>query len=309
MNHSLRQPDFFVVGAPKAGTTALCHYLSEHEMIFLSDPKELYFWARDLPGQVRHGGCGTLDSYLAKFEDAGPLHRICGEGSTHYLTSEVAIRDIMSFNSAAKIIAMLRNPIELVHAYHGELVFNFMETELDFETAWHSMDRRVAAGDLPGRCPSTHNIDYKRFALFEPQLRRLWDLVPEDQRLLLVFDDLKSDARNLYQTTLEFLGVPDDNRQHFEVVYASREHRFEGFMRFIRLPPAQVQRPVAWAHQTWKNIVPSALRSKVRGTLQEPRRRPDLSPSFRAELADYFREDVLRTSEMIGRDLTHWLDV
>lgn len=151
----MSDPNFFIVGAPKTGTTALCQYLSDHENIFLSEPKELFFWNTDFPGQVAHGRCKNLESYLKKFADARPAHKAVGEGSTHYFVSETAIRNLMTFNPKARVIAMLRNPIDVAYAYHGELVFNFMETEKDFETAWRNQAARVAAGECPGPLPLT----------------------------------------------------------------------------------------------------------------------------------------------------------
>lgn len=165
----MSDPNFFIVGAPKTGTTALCQYLSDHENIFLSEPKELFFWNTDFPGQVAHGRCKNLESYLKKFADARPAHKAVGEGSTHYFVSETAIRNLMTFNPKARVIAMLRNPIDVAYAYHGELVFNFMETEKDFETAWRNQAARVAAGECPGRCPSPHNLAYADFASYAPQ--------------------------------------------------------------------------------------------------------------------------------------------
>jgi hypothetical protein len=308
MTSSTEIPNFFVIGAPKCGTTALCQYLADHDKIFISDPKEIFYWNKDFPGQVSHGGCTSLRDYLNRFSSSQSTHTAVGEGSTHYLTSSVAIEEILRFNPKAKFIAMIRNPIEVVYAYHGELVFNFMEDETDFEVAWKNQKQRVAKGLTPLRCPSPHNLEYARFALYYPQLKRLIDLVPAEQRLILVFDDLKNDVKKVYQETLAFLDVEDDGRDSFKVVYAARKHRFEKLMKFIKSPPPAFAKPMKFVNYTWKNLLPSPLRAKIRSLSQKPNPRPKLDHNFKCELSDFFAEDLQKTSELLGRDLSHWLE-
>ena len=106
------RPSFFLVGAPKCGTTSLCHYLRQHPEIFIPEPnKELNFFASDLE-LPRH--FATENEYLGAF--ACTVKPRCGEGSTWYLYSSTAAREIRDFNRHAKIIISVRNPIDMVSA-------------------------------------------------------------------------------------------------------------------------------------------------------------------------------------------------
>jgi len=95
----LKQPSFFIVGAPKSGTTALCKYLNRHPQIFIPAEKELRYFNSNDP-------VFTLEKYLNFFRDGQEM--ICGEGTPLYLMSETAAARIYEFNPEAKIIIMLR---------------------------------------------------------------------------------------------------------------------------------------------------------------------------------------------------------
>ena len=127
------KPNFFIVGAPKCGTTALYEYLRPHPHIFMSKVKEPHFFANDLG---TYPFIKTLEEYTRLFTDSNEQHVRVGEASVYYLRSATAIANIHQFNPHAKIIAMFRNPVEMVHALHSQLLYVSEESESDFETAW-----------------------------------------------------------------------------------------------------------------------------------------------------------------------------
>ena len=93
----MRQPNLFIIGAPKCATSSLATYLAEHPAVFLSTPKEPFFWSEDYPELRNRFGMNSLDAYMKLFEPADG-ESIIAEGSTNYLRSEVAVRNIMEFN-------------------------------------------------------------------------------------------------------------------------------------------------------------------------------------------------------------------
>ncbi|MGC2374989.1 MAG: sulfotransferase, partial [Solirubrobacteraceae bacterium] len=138
-----RVPDFFIVGHPKCGTTALYEMLRRHPQIFMPELKEPRFFdedlrARFLPGAPDRGAPptipGTLEQYLSLFERATPEQR-AGEASPSYLMSSVAARAIARAQPAARIIAILREPVSFLRSLQLELVQNHIERERDFRTA------------------------------------------------------------------------------------------------------------------------------------------------------------------------------
>src|SRR5688572_20204409 len=106
-------PDFFVVGAPRSGTTALCNYLRTHPELFISSPKEPTYFGRDLvPKRFP-----SLESYLELFANTGKSKR-AGDGSVAYLASDYAAEEIHRFNPHASIVMILRDPVEMMHSLH-----------------------------------------------------------------------------------------------------------------------------------------------------------------------------------------------
>ena len=110
-----RVPDFFIIGAPKSGTTSLSEYLRAHPGIFFSQPKEPFFYSEDYthPGRISRRG-----DYLALFAGAPP-GALLGEGSTWYLRSAVAVPRILQDNPDARFIVMLREPLAMLRSLHA----------------------------------------------------------------------------------------------------------------------------------------------------------------------------------------------
>jgi Sulfotransferase domain len=145
------KPDFFIVGAARCGTTALFDYLAAHPAVFLPVPerKEPNYFCTDLS---TYGGVATLTEYEALFSPAPP-HALTGEASVLYLYSKVAIGRIMAHNVDAKIIVMLRNPIEAARSMHAFWWSNKLEDVGDFEQAWRLQGPRLERRRLPPRWP------------------------------------------------------------------------------------------------------------------------------------------------------------
>src|ERR1700722_6309017 len=110
---SARPPDFFIVGQPKSGTTALYEALREHPQLYLPSLKEPAFLASDLLAGVRgpavRGRPRTLEDYLSLFAEAKPEQRV-GEATSLYLWSRTAATHIAEIQPRARIIAILREP-------------------------------------------------------------------------------------------------------------------------------------------------------------------------------------------------------
>lgn len=102
-------PTFLIVGAPKAGTTSLYHYLRSHPDVFMSEAKEPHYFSYAGEGQPAWG-MRSLDAYEALF-DSVHGERATGEASTWYLYSETAAEEIYRALPNTQIIILLRNPI------------------------------------------------------------------------------------------------------------------------------------------------------------------------------------------------------
>lgn len=303
-------PNFFIVGAPKCGTTALHQYLGEHPSIFMSNPKEPCYWATDFPNAKRGSfvNMETLEDYLYLFATAQPEHRWLGESSTFYLYSKDAIKNILAFSPKAKFLAMVRNPIDLVFSLHSQMVYGFGEDEKDFEKAWDLQDLRLKSQRIPAGCYVPEMLQYRNVGRLGQQVQRLINLVPEEQRLVLMFEDFASAPQATYLKVLNFLGLPDDGRQLFEPVNEKRSHKFPWLSRLIRKPPASLFAPMNMVRR-FVNSTGARASKWIKATLtsEEPKR--TMSHKMRMRLVNEFSEDVQLLSDLLNKDLQHWLKV
>ena len=165
----MRRPDLFIVGAPKCGTTALNEYLRAHPDIYIPLVKELHFFGQDLT--FRFTPRISEREYLQLFVPGRAASRL-GEASVRYLQSRTAAREIRAFSPTAHIIAMLRNPVDMMHAMHSELCFSGMEDILSFEAALDAEEARMRGERIPPGTNVPEMLYYRTSARFTEQLER-----------------------------------------------------------------------------------------------------------------------------------------
>jgi hypothetical protein len=299
----MKKPSFFIVGAPKCGTTALSEYLRTHPYIFLSDPKEPRYFAEDMDA---HRYVRTLDDYLALFADATPQQRMLGEASVDYLYSDVALRRIRAFNPEAKIIALVRNPVDMVTSLHRQLLFAQFEDEPDFGRAWQLQAERKQGRHVPSLCRAPAYLQYADACKLGAQVERLLRIFPTEQVKIILLDDLATDTAAVYRNVLGFLGLPDDGKLRFERVNEAKQVRFPPLARAIAsMKPMGMACAMKVRSVTGLNVIP--LLKRLISINEEKAMKQELSPALRQELIDAFRADVELLSHLLHRDLSHWL--
>ena len=299
-----RKPNFFIVGAPKCGTTALYEYLRTHPNIYMSPVKEPHFFAKDLGTYPR---IKTLPDYEGLFAASTPQHLRVGEASVYYLRSAVAIQNIRQFNPEAKIIAMFRNPVEMVHSLHSQLLYVAEENVSNFETAWRLQQRRASGMDIPPRSRGAFLLQYAEFARFGTQAERLVSTFPAAQVKLILYDDFTSSPKRVYDEVIEFLNLPDDHRSDFPRINENKRARLDWLRSLYRKPPPLLRGTVRGLKRVVGVGTLTALAGKVLALNTTKERRPPLEPAFRAELAAAFKDEVERLGRLLNRDLSHWV--
>ncbi len=299
-----RRPDFFILGAPKCGTTALSEYLRQHPRVFVSTPKEPHYFCDDFdyyyaPGQR------TEEHYLRLFDGAADDDLAVGEASVWYLYSVTAARNIMEFDPAARVIVMVRNPVELVPSLHSQLRYMLDESEPDPEAAWDMQEARRRGEHLPSTVRVPEFLQYGEAAKLGAQVRRVLEVVPREQVKVLVMDDLRADAGAVYRDALAFLGVPDDGRTEFPRVNENKVHQSAAVARFTQRPPSALV-SVARGVKRVTGVERLGVLDRVRRGNRQVTRREEISPEFAQRLRDHFRDDVAELGELIGRDLGAW---
>jgi hypothetical protein len=298
-------PNTYILGAPKCGTTAMARYLSEHPGIFFSKLKEPGYWATDFGWLAERNGLRSLEDYLALFAEASAQQPVVGEASTMYLSSATAAANILAVAPDAKFIVMLRDPVEVAHAYHMQKLLMFHEDVSDFETAWRLQETRRRGERVPANCPGPVMLQYGEIAGFGPQVRRLLEVVPRDVIRFIRYDTFKADTAATYASTLEFLGIEHDGRSEFPVVGPARDYRFPLVARLFHDPPQLVRAPVrALRRHLILKRYPAV--EALRQRMFKPRRREKMDPRFHAELREFFAPHVRELEQLLGWDLSDW---
>ncbi len=298
------RPNFFIVGAPKCGTTALYEYLRPHPNVFMPEVKEPHFFAKDLGTYPR---IKTDEEYAGLFAAATDQHLRIGEASVYYLRSSVAIPNIRQFNPEAKIIAMFRNPVDMVASMHAQLLYWSEETVADFEEAWRLQDRRRQGHDIPRRSRGAFLLQYGEVGRFGTQVQRLLATFPRSQVKLILYDDFAASPQAVYDDVIAFLELPHDGRTEFPRINENKRVRLPWLRNFYRKPPPPLRRAVQRIKQVIGSDAVSSVKERIVSANTVWEGREPLSPTFRAELVEAFRPEVELLSRLVGRDLSHWV--
>jgi sulfotransferase family protein len=198
----VRLPDFLIGGAPRSGTTWLYRLLDRHPDVYMARPAapEPKFFLVD---EVYEKG---IEFYSRTwFADAGGA-RISGEKSTDYLESAVAASRIARDLPGAKLVFILREPVDRAYSNYSWTRMNGLETET-FETALALEEQRER--DLPARQRFTRPYSYFSRGLYADLLQPYLDRFPSEQRLILKFEDVVAAPERLAGRLHRFLGVAE----------------------------------------------------------------------------------------------------
>lgn len=230
------RPNFFIVGAPKCGTTSWVRYLSDHPDICFSSKKEPHYFNTDFES---FRWARTELEYLELFE-FGRDRSVVGEASVQYLYSSEAAVNISKFNPDARILIMLRNPGEFIRSYHNQLLLNLDEDVENLREAWEMSGLRRPEG-LPVRNRESAFLDYKRVGLFSEQVSRYLDYFDRSQVMVVFMDDWKSCPRDLYVELMRFLCLEDDGRTDFTRLHAAKHVSSRILHQMTQRPPSKLR--------------------------------------------------------------------
>jgi len=311
----IRLPNFFLVGAPKAGTTSLYHYLDQHPQIYMSPIKEPNFFAaeirqenceaalrrsiaRDARGlreyldgrmcEKRFGGIvANWEDYLRLFANANNQTAL-GEASVCNLWSPTASERIAGRIPDAKILVMLRDPVARAYSQYlhgvgnGAIRWSFREHI--------ERNLRHRSGQFCVHYP------FLEFGLYSQQLNRYLERFGENVWIGF-HEEFNNRPLNVCQDIFRFLGVshefsPDMDKRHLE---------------------AQIPRlgAIAWLRRSgfWQaaaRVTPSSLRPALRRGLMRSAGKTTMNPSDRDYLVGFYREDTRKLASLVGRNLDAW---
>ena len=322
----MAKPDFFIVGAPRSGTTWLWSSLREHPQLFLPDPKEPHFFGSDL---ALTRGRTTREEYLRAFADA-PLGTRAGEASVLYLCSERAAEEIAEFSrpEPPSAIVMLRHPVEMMYSMHAHHLFTREEEIADFGAALAAEPDRARGLRIPEHTLHVDSIRYRRLASFPDQIRRYFEHFGRESVHIVLYDDLAEAPDRVLHEALRFLDVDPSFRTSVGFRNENRRARSGTLTRLLDrvssagrgrgtdLLPHELElerhrrRGLSGHGGGWLGPVRRPARRAVRAlrewdTLHEPR--GAMEPALRQALQEEFSPQIEELSELIDRDLSRWL--
>ena len=283
--------DFFIVGVPKAGTTSLYHYLDEHPQVEMSSQKEPDYFS-DLPIQKQGMYYGknrtnTLEKYESLFAQKDGV--IYGEGSVSYLFYENVAEDIKKYNPNAKIIIMLRNPIDRAFS-HYLMDYRLGVVSDSFE-------------DVVNKKAKHKNADlfyqqYIEVSEYAKQIKRYYSVFSKENILVVDYEDFKKNITGTVDEVYSFLNisnefVADVNTKH-NTFTMPKNKGIRFIYSFVSLRKILIF------------IFPKALVKNIRGLLFMTDKKPKLLLETRNYLKQFFSDDVRELGDFLGKDYSKW---
>ena len=308
------KPNFFIVGAPKCGTTSLHEYLQRHPNVFMPFFKEPHFFGSDLEGSRFRQFRNKPERYLKLFRDARGEKRI-GESSPWYLASQRAAEEIQAYDPAAKIIIMLRNPIDMMYSMWSQFRYSGNEQIGSFEEALAAEADRRAGRRIRRAAHCITGLYYREMARFVKQVPRYFERFGQENVMVLIFDDFRSDTPAAYRAVLDFLDLDPQDKMTFDIRNPNKEVRLEWLQKLIVDSGFSLMllKDRLTYLATTHSLVPYSFRTRaVKGVIAvytKYERRSPLTTTLRKRLAGELEGEIDALSALLDRDLTHWYRV
>jgi hypothetical protein len=281
----MRPPDFFLVGAPKCGTTALYAMLGAHPGIFVSKVKEPDFFASDIRAAVPALAGRALDDwteYLELFSHA-KAHQKAGEGSVSYLASRVAAAAIRQRCPGAHIMMVLRDPADRLFSHYAAATAA-RSTRLSFPEWFTAETNREASDSAP--------IGPIAAGRYGAHLQKYFSVFPRSHIHITWYEDFVADAAAAVRAIFQFLevdpGITVPVTVRLNETRVPRWPRIGGLGAVARVLPT----PVAGRLRRWLTVPSSA----------QP------APTDRTRVIQLYENDLRLLGQLTNRDLSRWMD-
>jgi len=293
---------FFIVGAPKCGTTALAEHISSHPDVHIPAIKEPHFFCTDFEKYRR---IKTLTAYQNLADAAPHGTSLVGEASVWYLYSKVACKKIHEYNPNAKIIIMIRDPATMLPSLHGQLLFSGREDIEDFQTAYNSSACRRKNQKVPTNSIEPSHLYYDQICRYHEQISRYYELFDPENIKIIVYEEFFEALDSGIRDILQFLKLSQNMRIQTKKINPARRHRFPALSHFIMRPPNEL----AHLKASLRRFLPPKYASPIRAVysaLSTPNKQRPPPRNLINQITSNYSEDKSRLQSLLGRDINTW---
>jgi hypothetical protein len=284
--------DFFIVGAPKAGTTSLYHYLSEHPQVEMSSQKEPdYFSDKAIHEQGMYytkNRVNSLDKYESLFVQKESV--VYGEASVSYLFYENVAEDIKKYNPNAKIIIMLRNPIERAFSHY------LMDYRLGLIS---DSFENVLAKKSKHKNAHLFYQQYIEVSKYAKQIQRYLDFFEKDSILFIDYEDFKINVSKTVDQVYNFL--------HISIEFAADINTKHNTFTMPKNKVIRLIYSFVFLRKILTFLFPIYLVKNIRVLLFKSDKKPELLKETRSLLKRIFNDDIKNLEEVLSKDYSKWI--
>ncbi len=316
----------FIVGAPRCGTTTISDWLKKHPEICFPFVKEPHFFAQydltELDTEEARSLTETefLDRFFSHCEGEGKKAGV--DGSVSYLYIPDKLVPALQFWPNAKFIIALRDPMSMLPSLHQRLRVTGDETIKRFEDAWDAIPDRTAGKRIPRSALAAEWLRYDQGGRFGTYVGQFFDLLGRERCFVSVFDDLIAHPRAQYARLMDFLGLAPFEGTKFKASREGSDFKIGWLQRLLKRPPAFARDWLAGRHFRQRSRKVEKLDQgekaakrifSVRKRLLEWNKKPAVKHVIPLRIQEEIRErlkpEIDRLGDLLGRDLSHWLEV
>ena len=318
----------FIVGAPRCGTTTLASLLKQNPQICFSSVKEPHYFSRHELGDLDDAALRRLveDDYIGRFfghceqeaRHCGDAAQIAAEGSVTYLYTPDQMAPILKLWPDARFIIAVRDPLQMLPSLHARLLVTGDETIRSFPKAWAAIAERAQGRSIPRTTMDPRWLRYDEAGSYATHIERFFAAVGRERCHIILFDDLSTDPEATYRRMCDFIGVEPFAGTDFSAQRSNMSFRYGWLQRLLKRPPKVMHTVLAGKQFRQREKDLDAKEGAVLGAVLKMRKRllkwnkvratrEPLDRALRSEIIEAMRDDIIRLSTIIDRDLSHWL--
>lgn len=290
-----KHPNLYIIGAPKCGTTSVANWLNQHNECYLPEVKEPHYFNDDDGHQMTP----NIEEYLELY-NGYHNKKILIDASVWYLFSKNAVRNIEAYTeNNAKYIVCIRNPIEMVEALHAEQVLGGNENIHDFKTAWEAQVIRANGEGLKTSTHAPSHLQYGPACKLGEQIEKLLKQVDRKRVLFVFLENMKEYPDKTFKEICKFLEVERKSLDDYKRFNKSK-NLHSSFVHKSLLSLMGIKKLVPW--------LPSVglLSGIKRLNIKEGARITTSEHTKSVLLMPYFKKDIEKLENLLGKDLSHW---